>query len=91
MRRTLAAGLFVVLAAWAGAAVAQAPAASAAPAPSAAAAAPATKIKVKKGGVTSLRRPMFLGLICAMFLVLGAACGANDRPQGDPKPPGSPP
>lgn len=30
-------------------------------------------------------RPIFLGLIAAVFLVLGATVGANDNPDGEPQ------
>lgn len=36
--------------------------------------------------LSTFRRPVFLGLIAAAFLIVGAACGGNDRPDGDPKP-----
>ncbi len=36
------------------------------------------------------RRPIFLGLLAAAFLIIGALAGANDRPGGDrPKAPGA--
>lgn len=33
------------------------------------------------------RRPIFLGLLAAMFLIIGALAGANDRPGGKAPPP----
>ena len=33
------------------------------------------------------RRPIFLGLLAAAFLLIGALAGANDRPDGKAPPP----
>jgi len=79
--------LDVASAAWA-ADPAPAPSASAAsaPAPSASAAAPAASAAAHGRGLFHghARRPIFLGLLAAAFLIIGALAGANDRPGGDP-------
>jgi hypothetical protein len=46
--------------------------------------APATKTASKKLGHT--RRPVFLGLLAAGFLLIAGLAGANDRISGDKKP-----
>jgi hypothetical protein len=81
--------LDVASAAWA---ADPAPAASASAAPAATASAAAPAASAAAGGRAHARglfhgharRPIFLGLLAAAFLIIGALAGANDRPGGDP-------
>lgn len=54
-----------------------APPATSADAPSATTAAPAAS-----GRITSASRPIFIGLLAAVFLLVGGLVGANDRLRG---------
>lgn len=56
------------------------PAASQTPAPAASATSKPAGAKTQGHA----RRPIFLGLLAAAFLIIGAIAGANDRPGGDP-------
>lgn len=74
--------LFALGASSAALAAKPAPSASAGPAASAAHQPTGTpKAHARHGHA---RRPIFLGLLAAAFLIIGALAGANDRPGGDP-------